>query len=282
MLGVFRSDVLCDGYEPLKSISLNFQTETMFFIFSKILSFLFTPLVWILAVFIYGLKTKVETRRKKCLWSSLIMLLFFTNSAIYNVFMHAWEVAAVKDSEINETYDAAIVLGGVLNYDPAMDKIQFNRSTDRIMHAIDLFYKGKVHSIVFTDGSGSLLHQEFKEADHMKKYLNAIGIPDSCVTIESESKNTHENAMNIKPILQKKFPKGKFLLITSAYHMRRSLGCFKVAGIAVTPYSTERMSGPWRWDLDFLFLPKVEIMECWDTLLHEVLGEIMYKLAGYS
>ena len=254
----------------------------MFFILSKILAFLFTPIVWVLGLFIFSFFTKNDKRRKRSLLASLFLLIFFTNTAIYNCFMHAWEVPAVKDADIHETYDAGIVLGGVINYDPSLDKIQFLQSSDRLMHAIDLYKKGILKNIVFVGGSGSLLHPEFQEAVHVKKYLITLGIPDSNIIIESVSKNTHENAMNINPILEKQFSKGKFLLITSAFHMRRSLGCFKVAGINVVPYSTDRMSGPWRWDIDFLIIPHAEVMESWDVLLHEWLGEIMYKIAGYA
>lgn len=254
----------------------------MFFILSKILAFLITPVVWIIAFFVYALFTKNEKRKKRCYVTSLLLLLFFTNPAIYNTFMHAWEGPAVKMSELSRNYDAGIVLGGVISYDPTMDRIQFNRSGDRLMQALDLYARGKIKQLVFVGGSGSLLHQEFKEAEHVKKYLLEIGLPDSAIIIEKESKNTHENAVNIKPVLDNYFPGGKFLLITSAFHMRRSLGCFKKAGIKADPYSTDRMSGPWRWDLDFLLVPHVEIMEGWDVLLHEVMGELMYKLAGYA
>ena len=254
----------------------------MFFFLSKILSFLFTPIVWILGLFIFSFFTKNDKRKRRSLITSLFMLLFFTNTAIYNCFMNLWEVPAVKDMDIHEIYDAGIVLGGVISYDPTMDKVQFLQASDRLMHAIDLYKKGIIGKIIFVGGSGSLIHPEFQEAVHVKKYLITVGIPDSNIIIESESKNTHENAMNIKPVLDKQFPKGNFMLITSAFHMRRSLGCFKVAGIKVTPYSTDRMSGPWRWDLDFLIVPHVSVMESWDVLLHEWLGEIMYKLAGYA
>ncbi|HEY6159686.1 MAG TPA: YdcF family protein [Bacteroidia bacterium] len=254
----------------------------MFFLFSKILAFLITPIIWIIGLFIYSFITKVEKRKKRSRLAVLIMLLFFTNTALYNTAMHLWEIPAVMDKDITQTYDAGIVLGGVLNYDPSMDKIQFNKSNDRLMHAVDLYEKGKIKKIVFVGGSGSLLHPEFKEAEHIKKFLLGLGIPDSSIVIETDSKNTHENAMNLKPILDKKIPHGKFLLITSAFHMRRSLGCFQKAGIGVTPYSTDRMSGGWRWDLDFLIVPHSDILEGWDILLHEIMGEVMYKLAGYA
>jgi uncharacterized SAM-binding protein YcdF (DUF218 family) len=253
----------------------------MFFILSKVLSFLFTPLVWIVGLFAYALITKIEKRRWRSLKAGFVLLLLLSNTAIYNVFMRAWEIPAVKSSELAGTYDAGIVLGGLSNYDPSMDKVQFNGSGDRMMQALDLYYKGKIKKIVIVSGSGNLLYQQYKEAAFLRDYLLGIGVPDSVILVETESKNTHENAVNVKPILEKNVKNGKYLLITSAFHMRRSLACFKKAGIEVTPYSTDRKSGPWRWDLDFLLVPKVQVMESWDILLHEWLGMITYKLTGY-
>jgi uncharacterized SAM-binding protein YcdF (DUF218 family) len=253
----------------------------MFFFLSKILSFLITPLVWIIGLFIYALFTKIEKRKWRCLKLSLFLLLFLSNTAIYNIFMHAWEIPAVSIKEIKETYDVGILLGGLTNYDPTLDKLQMNRSGDRLMQTLELYHSGKIKNIAVVSGSGSILHQEYKEANYIRNYLLSIGIPDSVIIVEAESKNTRENALNIKPILEKRFKNGKYLLITSAFHMRRSLGCFKTAGIEVTPYSTDRMSGPWRWDIDFLIIPKIEVMGSWDILIHEWMGMIMYKLAGY-
>jgi uncharacterized SAM-binding protein YcdF (DUF218 family) len=253
----------------------------MFFVLSKILSFLFTPLVWIIGLFIYAFITKVEKRRWRAFKASLFLLLFLSNTAIYNLFMHGWEIEAVKPSDLEGTFDAGILLGGFSNYDPTMQKLQFNRSGDRMMQTLDLYQQGKIKKIVVVSGSGSLMHQEYKEAALVHTYLLGLGIPDSNIILETESKNTYENAVNVKPILEKHFKKGRYVLITSAFHMRRALGCFKTAGIEVTPYSTDRMSGPWRWDIDFLLIPKIEVMASWDILLHEWMGMIMYKLAGY-
>jgi uncharacterized SAM-binding protein YcdF (DUF218 family) len=98
---------------------------------------------------------------------------------------------------------------------------------------------------------------------------------------ENQSRNTHENATMTKPLLQKINPSGKYLLITSAFHMRRSLGCFAHEGINVTPYSTDRYSGPWKFEFDYMFLPDAGTLFDWNTLFHEWFGCISYKFSGY-
>ncbi|MES2396024.1 MAG: ElyC/SanA/YdcF family protein, partial [Bacteroidota bacterium] len=75
---------------------------------------------------------------------------------------------------------------------------------------------------------------------------------------------------------------GNFLLITSAFHMRRSLGCFNKAGISVEPYSTDRYAGPRKYEFNHLFIPEPSIIYSWDILIHEIAGYITYKVVGYS
>ena len=69
------------------------------------------------------------------------------------------------------------------------------------------------------------------EAPVLKLYLEKIGIPGYDILLESKSRNTHENAVNMKSMLDQSFPGGKFLLISSGWHLRRATACFIKEGI---------------------------------------------------
>lgn len=166
-------------------------------------------------------------------------------------------------------------------YDQDLDRAQFYRSVDRLIQAVELYKRGKIGKIIFTGGSGRLLHPEMKEGNYIKRYLLYMGIPTKDFLIESESKNTHENALFTKALLDKENITGDFLLITSAYHMRRSLGCFNKTSINVEPYSTDRYSGPRKFEFDHLFIPEASVMYDWSKLIHEIAGYITYKIVGY-
>jgi uncharacterized SAM-binding protein YcdF (DUF218 family) len=252
----------------------------MFFILSKILAFIITPLVWIAGLLLYSFFTKNEKRKKKCFVAALIMLLFFSNSFILDEVMRLWEVPAAEQSELGK-YDAAIILGGLASYDEQLERIQFVRSGDRLWQGVELYKKGYVKKIVFAGGSGSIAHPDIKEGILVQRYLLMLGIPAEDIIVESESRNTRENAVNTKAILDQKIPNGNYLLITSAFHMRRSMGCFKKVGITPVPYSTDRYSGPRKWELDHLLVPNVETLATWSTLLHEMVGCMVYKVSGY-
>lgn len=119
------------------------------------------------------------------------------------------------------------------------------------------------------------------EASLLKRYLLTIGIPDSVMLIDTLSDNTRENAINSARIIKKEFPKGKFLLITSSMHMRRAKACFEKAGIAVTPYCTNKQTGKRIFDYKQFIIPDIEALGNWNSLIHEISGYMVYAMSGY-
>lgn len=252
----------------------------MFFILSKLFVFIISPLVWIIALLLYAVFSKYPNRRKKCLVWALCLTLFFTNSFVFDECARMWETPATRFQDL-KNYEAGIVLGGMSVYDFEMERAQFFRGADRLMQAVELYRRGKIKKIIFTGGSGRILHPEMKEGDYIKRYLLYMGIPEKDFLIESESKNTRENAVFTKALLEKENIKGNFLLITSAFHMNRSSGCFNKAGIETQPYSTDRYAGVRKFELDHLLVPEPSVLYNWTTLIHEIVGYVVYRAIGY-
>lgn len=252
----------------------------MFFILSKIFAFLLMPMTWFFILLIWSWRTKDEGRKKRLRIASLVVLILFSNRFVFDRTMHVWEINTTQEPAAG-TYDAIIVLGGMSSYDQEFDRIQFARGTDRLLQAIKLWKKGVAPKIVFTGGSGSIRNSEIKEGEKIREFLHQAGIPDSVMIYETQSRNTHENATYTKPVLAKEAPGGRYLLVTSAFHMRRSLACFAKEGIPVTPYSVDRYSGPWKFEFDYMFLPTAETLSDWNILFHEWVGCISYKFSGY-
>lgn len=252
----------------------------MFFLLSKLMTFLITPLVWIIVLFAVGIFTKNEIRKKKCLRWGLGLTLFFSNAFLFDEFIRPWEIPATKYQDL-KMYDVGIVLGGMSSYDPTFGRAQFYRGVDRLIQAIELYKRGIIKKIVFTGGSGSILHPELKEGNYINRYLLIMGVPEKDFLIESESQNTHENAVYTKALFDKKKITGNFLMITSAFHMRRGLGCFNKVGIKVDSYSTDRYAGPRKFEFDYLFIPNISAMNDWNTYIHELFGYFTYKIMGY-
>ena len=253
----------------------------MFFIISKLLAFIIAPIVWVTALLIWALLTKDARKKRKLVIITFIVFYFFSNSFIIDEFMRPYETPAIQESAITGKYDAAIVLGGMIAYDPSFVRPQFDRAVDRLMQAVSLYKDGKVRRIFISGGSGSVLEKNVLEGAILHDYLIKLGIPDSSIVVEKYSKNTHENATFSKPILDSLNKHGRFILITSAFHMPRAMRCFKKVGINVTPFSADRYSGPRKFVFDYMFIPATGALDEWNVLLHEWIGMGMYKIAGY-
>ena len=224
---------------------------------------------------------KNPVKKRKLFIVSLITLYLFSNSFVADEAMRLWEVTT-SDLKPTQKYDYAVVLGGMIWYDARQDKPQFMRGSDRIFQTIPLLQSGQIKKVIITGGSGSISHPEEREADILKKYLIKIGIPDSCIITENESRNTRENALLTKKLMDSLHIDEEVLFVTSAFHLRRAIGCFEKAGIKkLVPYPADRYSGPRKFELDFLLIPNPDAMEQWQLLLHEITGYLVYKMRGY-
>ncbi len=253
----------------------------MFFILSKILFFLIKPYFWFFGLLIFSFFIKNKKRRKRLRIGVLIGIYIFSNSFFFDECMRAWEIKALPEKCVNN-YDYAIVLGGMMTYDPELQRINFNSGIDRLLQTIDLYKKEKVKKIIITGGSGSIIDKELTEADKLYNYLIRIGIPSEDLFFEAASKNTRENAVNVKQNFGNKISNSRILLVTSAYHLRRAEACFSKVGIKTTGFATNRFAGKRKFFIDHLFLPSAETITAWEYLIKEIVGYAVYKIRGFA
>lgn len=253
----------------------------MFFILSKILLFLLDPIIWVFILLLWGIRTKNSVKKKKLLWATVFVFYFFSNAFITDEFVRAYEERNQTYSELTETYDVAIVLGGFSSYSYSQEQVQFHSATDRLMAGIKLYKTGKAKKIMIVSGSGKIMNPEEREALFIQDYLLSIDIPAKDLIIESESKNTRENAVNAAKILTELYTNGKYILITSATHMPRAKRCFSKVEIDVTPFSVDHQAGPRKYIFDHLFIPNLDSLRRWKSLIKEWTGTTVYKLKGY-
>lgn len=214
--------------------------------------------------------------------AAVVLLYIFSNPFLVDEAFRAWEPVTPDWDTMHTTYDAAIVLGGIGDVDLRLQKLNFGHSADRLFQTLRLYHLGRVKKIIYTGGSGSIEFPEKKEGRFVQKYLHEINFPDSALIVESDSKNTFENATFTKHILDSLKLKGNFLLVTSGFHMRRSMAIFEKAGYKnIYPYVTNRVSGVRRKTLDHLLIPNSNALFGSDLLIHEWVGYLIYKLKGY-
>lgn len=253
----------------------------MFFIFSKILSFLIAPLFWISLIFLWAILTKSQLRRKRLLIAGFLMMFILSNSFLADEAARKWEGSRTENNKITAVFDVGIVLGGFASYDTLSHTLKLNDSGDRIWQALHLYKTGKIKKLMISGGSGSILHRKVTEGDRVFNYLAEIDIPQSDLLMEAKSRNTRENAVECAQIINSEMPDAKCLLITSAFHMRRAMGCFNKVHLDVSPYKTDFMTEQRVWDPDKLLVPSTEALDSWTKLIREIVGYYTYKVTGY-
>jgi uncharacterized SAM-binding protein YcdF (DUF218 family) len=254
----------------------------MFFYISKILQFLINPITWVFILLIVAYFQKDSKRKNKFLFCGLIVFYIFSNSFIFTEVARLWEISAKKYDETGR-YEIGVVMGGATVYDSKLNRMQANNSIDGLLQAVELYHKGHIKRILFTGGSASLVYPEMKEGIHIRDYLLTIGFPAENLITENESKNTRENALFCSEILKKEewWHNQDFLLITSGFHMRRSLKAFEKLNMKPISYSVNRFAGERRFDLEFLFLPNADVFKKWEAIIHEWIGMGVYGMAGF-
>lgn len=254
----------------------------MFFILSKVLAFIIAPYTWLFVGLIYLLKKVWHTPYKKIVLVLTVFLYIVSNSFLMDEIIRRWEYCDEDIYLKNTKYDLAIVLGGMGRVDERQNRFDFNQSGDRLFQTLELYHTHRVNKLLITGGSGSISKPTHREAIYIKKYLKNIAIPDSNIIIENNSKNTYENAIFTKHILDSLQFKGSILLVTSSFHMRRSLAIFEKAGYKnVTPYVTNKITGLRKFEFDHCVIPNIEAVFGLNLIIHEIVGYATYKLKGY-
>jgi uncharacterized SAM-binding protein YcdF (DUF218 family) len=122
--------------------------------------------------------------------------------------------------------------------------------------------------------------EEPPESQFALGLLESFGIARNRIVAEDKSRNTVENALFSKAIAQPK-PGDRWLLVTSAYHMPRSVGVFRKAGFPVEPYPVDwRVRGT--SDIWAPFQTVSDGLRRTDTAVREWIGLVVYWLTGRS
>ena len=137
-----------------------------------------------------------------------------------------WWANALAGPWLDPRGDVLIVLGGAADNDGVMGQSSYLRST----YAFMAFTEGGFREVVISGGT----QDAAPVAESMRGYLVCLGIPASAIHIEPYSRNTRENALFTKPILDRL--SGRKVLLTSDYHMTRAHRAFTRAGVDVAPW----------------------------------------------
>ena len=170
--------------------------------------------------------------------------------------------------------DAIALLGGGVSGCTNYPYADLRSAADRAWHAARLWKAGKAPIIIPSNVGAEL-------AD--VKLLLDMGVPKEAVMLENKAVNTEENAKFVADILAAKNAKcTKVLLVTSAYHMKRSLYLFKkyAPELECIPAATDYQAlpgkdEPFKWQG---ILPSIGAFAHNNDFVHEYIGFWGYRL----
>lgn len=176
--------------------------------------------------------------------------------------------------------DGIVVLGGAESNDitNARGTPTMNEAGERMSEAVSLARRFPNARIVFSGGSASLAGNADYHPDAAEQFFREQGLDPKRLTLEGKSRNTHENAAFTKTLVGPR-PGERWLLVTSAFHMPRSMGCFRQAGWDITAWPVDyRTAGS--DDLHDVFDNPTEGFRRLDPAIKEWIGLLVYRLTG--
>jgi len=254
----------------------------LFFLLSKTLDFVLLPAVWLVALLLGALVARPGGRaQRRWLRAAALLVLLGTNNALVNEALLAWERPPVALAAVAPA-DAVVLLTGITSGSKSPhDRVYLQHGADRLTNALWLYRAGRARRIVITGGSGAVLSVANTEAKDLATLLRLAAVPAADILLEERSRNTRENAKFTKELLAKHPAIKSLVLVTSAFHQRRALGCFARVGLHPQPFPADFYSRNRSWAPDYWLVPDIDALSRWSLLLHEMAGYVVYTVAGY-
>ncbi len=219
-----------------------------FFLVSKILWAVLAPdllLIYLLAAGVLCLYMQKLKAAKILLLSSLSLLLIIAILPVGLWLLYPLEKRFQANPELPAQVDGIILLGGTINplVSAAWGQSELGNSAEREIAFMQLAREYPGAKLVMSGGNGAIFDQEYREADVSRSLLQTLGMDPDRIVFERDARNTYENALNSKPLMQPR-PDETWVLVTSAYHMPRSVGIFCKQGWPVVPWPVDHYTAP--------------------------------------
>jgi uncharacterized SAM-binding protein YcdF (DUF218 family) len=256
--------------------------NAVMFVLAKLLLFITQPLAWVLCLLFLGLLVPDRWHRvgRALLWSALGVLVLQGWEPLPDALLRQLEARHPAPAALDlKRYEGVIVLGGATesayvwegHTQPAL-----NGAAERMTAGVALLQREPGLRLLFTGGEGELFGGALTEAERARRFYASQGLDTRQLLFESASRTTYENAV-LSAQLPGVDPTRPWLLLTSAWHMPRSMATFQKAGWNVSPWPTDYRSGL-ATPLDQYSLAQGAAK--WHMVLHELLGLWVYRLTG--
>jgi uncharacterized SAM-binding protein YcdF (DUF218 family) len=250
----------------------------MFFVISKVLLYLVLPPSGIMILMAIGFL--IVKQKRMVGWGLIVfgfLLLYgLSTGPVINSLIIPLETSypPLKDKTVHA--DAIVVLtGGIsdlswLGLEPEPSDLSLERLVKGVM-----LYRALRRPLIIAGGSGSLINSELPEADAMSRVAVDLGVLEQDIVIENKSRNTRESARAVRGLHKGK----RIILVTSAFHMKRSVALFKKQGFDVAPAPTGYLAlhQPVSW---YSFIPSAAGLTISSVALSEYISFAWYSVTG--
>jgi uncharacterized SAM-binding protein YcdF (DUF218 family) len=224
----------------------------MYFLLSKTIGTLLTPSNFIVTLAVTGLVLilcRLPVVGRRLILAAALLLGICGLSPIGTLLLLPLEKRFPAESVLQGAPNGVIVLGGSIDLElsAARGFAVFPTGADRFVAAAELARRYPEIPVIFTGGSSALMGGGAGEADFALDLFERLGLPRDRIFVEGRARNTIENAAFTKAMASPK-PGDRWMLVTSAYHMPRSVGVFRTAGFSVMPCPTDWLTaGSFKW-----------------------------------
>ena len=256
----------------------------MFFYPAKIFWFFVQPSGLLLIMMIAGavlLRAGLEKLGRRLLLASIALLFCGGLLPVSNWLIWPLEQRFPRPDLAAANVAGIVVLGGGEDARIWMGRHvhAMNEAGERFTEALALARRYPGAKVVFTGGAVEILSAPAVGADAARAIFGDLGIDEGGrLLLESKARDTWENAVNVKALVDPK-PGERWLLVTSAWHMPRSIGIFRRVGFTVEPWPVDYRTAD-AWDLLRLFDAPADGLKRFDTAMREWIGLLAYRLTG--
>src|SRR5258707_12595213 len=226
------------------------------------------------------LATRWASLGRKLMVASAVLLAICGFSPLGRLLLYPLESRFPPWDAARGAPDGIIVVGGSIDVDlsAAHGVAVTNGGADRLTAAAALANRYPNTRIIYSGGSAKLIAGDAREADYATAFLESLGASRARLTMEPRARNTQENAEFSKALAAPKSGE-RWLLVTSAYHMPRSVGLFRKAGFDIETYPVGWRGGE-RADLLTFSSVAVDGLERTDAAIREWMGLVVYWATG--
>jgi uncharacterized SAM-binding protein YcdF (DUF218 family) len=257
----------------------------VFFYASKILLFLTQPSSAVALLLVIGAVLAGGRRwprlGRRLLALGIVALVVLGLSPLANIVLLPLEERIPRGALPNEVA-GILILGGFeeARISAGRGGLAVDEAADRLTEALLLARRLPTAKLIFTGGVAGFLPTDYGTAEPISRFLDDAGIDRERVVLESRSRNTYENAVLSRELLQPR-PGQRYLLVTSAYHMARAVATFRAQGFDIVAWPVDYRTRD-EGDRLRMFESIPEGLVRVDLAFKEWVGLVAYYLSGRS